>query len=149
MSLAAVAAVSFAYSVLATRNAPTVAFYELPARAWEFAAGGLLAIRPLSSKSPNTRWAIACGFIGMTAIIGTGVMLKGGTGFPGWVALFPVCGTLAAIFAGTNAPRRGISAVLSTVPLQFVGGRSYSWYLWHWPFFVFAARIFPEPCGRW
>jgi peptidoglycan/LPS O-acetylase OafA/YrhL len=141
--LSAVTVPSFAYCVYATRVTPTVAFYELPARAWEFGVGGLLALLPASRSSAATSWAVACGIVGMGVILATGVLVKGGTGFPGWLALLPVAGTLATLFAGAKAPQRGISAVLGAAPLQFVGARSYSWYLWHWPFVVFAGALFP------
>jgi peptidoglycan/LPS O-acetylase OafA/YrhL len=141
--LSAVAALSFTYCVYTTRSAPTVAFYELPARAWEFAAGGLLALLPVSRTTEGTGWAVASGMVGTLVILGTCVLITGGAGFPGWIALFPVIGTLAALFAGANSPRRGISAMLSAPPLQFIGARSYSWYLWHWPFLVFAGVLFP------
>jgi peptidoglycan/LPS O-acetylase OafA/YrhL len=142
--LSAVTALSFMCCVYATRFAPTVAFYELPSRAWEFAAGGLLALLPVSRASVGTRCAVACGIVGIVLILGTAVLVKGGAGFPGWIALFPVAGALATLFAGANAPQRGISAALSAAPLQFVGARSYSWYLWHWPFVVFAGLLFPD-----
>jgi hypothetical protein len=70
-------------------------------------------------------------------------VVKGGAAFPGWIAPLPVAGTLAILFAGARAPQRGVSAVLGAAPLQFVGARSYSWYLWHWPFVVFAGTLFP------
>jgi hypothetical protein len=76
-------------------------------------------------------------------ILGTVLWVKGGSGFPGWIALVPVAGTLLTLFAGVVAPQRGVSAVLRTAPLQFLGARSYSWYLWHWPFVVFAEVLLP------
>jgi peptidoglycan/LPS O-acetylase OafA/YrhL len=142
--LGALAAVSFLCCVYATQRLPTVAFYELPARAWEFAAGGLLALLPVSMTSVATRGAVAIGIVGIALILGTAVVVKGGAGFPGWIALFPVTGALATIFAGAKASQRGISVVLSAAPLQFVGARSYSWYLWHWPFVVFGGVLFPD-----
>jgi peptidoglycan/LPS O-acetylase OafA/YrhL len=141
--LSALIALSFAFCVLATRLAPTVAFYELPARAWEFGAGGLLALISASRPPTQTRWAVACGFVGLTLILAAGMLIRGGAGFPGWIVLVPVAGTLATLFAGAVAPRRGISKVLSAAPLQWVGSRSYAWYLWHWPVIVFAGTLFP------
>jgi hypothetical protein len=141
--LGAVIVASLVFCIYTTRTAPTVAFYELPARAWEFAAGGSLSLLTFSRSPIGTRWPVVCGFLGMAAILGTGSLLKGGAGFPGWIALIPVAGTLATLFAGAKAPRSGIGAVLSVAPLQFVGSRSYSWYLWHWPFVVFAGAVFP------
>jgi hypothetical protein len=76
-------------------------------------------------------------------ILGTGLFLKGSAAFPGSIALIPVAGTLTTLFAGTKAPQRGVSALLSIAPLQFIGARSYSWYLWHWPFVVFAGILYP------
>lgn len=142
--LGALTAASYLFCVAATRLASTVAFYELPARAWEFAAGGLLTFVPLSRAPAAMRRAAAGGIAGMLLIIGTAVVLRGGAGFPGWIALFPVAGTLATLFAGANAPQRGVSAALSAAPLQFLGARSYSWYLWHWPVLVFAGALFSD-----
>jgi peptidoglycan/LPS O-acetylase OafA/YrhL len=143
-ALGTVVVVSFLFCLYATRHAPTVAFYELPARAWEFAAGGLLAVVPASRAAAVSRWAVGCGIVGVGMILGTAALVKGGAGFPGWIAVFPVTGTLAMLFAGAAAPQRGMSVALSAAPLQFLGARSYSWYLWHWPFIVFAGILFPD-----
>jgi peptidoglycan/LPS O-acetylase OafA/YrhL len=143
--LGALAAGSFAWGILAIRTAPTFVFYELPARAWEFAAGGLLAMALAGAPSARARnWGIAGGMAGAAMILGTALWVKGGSEFPGWIALVPVAGTLLALYAGVVAPHRGVSAVLATAPLRFLGARSYSWYLWHWPFVVFAQVLLPE-----
>jgi hypothetical protein len=36
-----------------------------------------------------------------------------------------------------------VSRLLDSRPLQYLGARSYSWYLWHWPFIVLAAAVAP------
>jgi peptidoglycan/LPS O-acetylase OafA/YrhL len=142
-TLGGVTVLSLLCSVYLTPRWPTFAFYELPPRAWEFAAGGLLAILPASSAPVSSGAAAAGGVVGLAIILGTAVLLQGGGGFPGWVALLPVAGTLALLFAGAKTPQRGASKWLSTAPLQFLGARSYSWYLWHWPFLVFTGILFP------
>jgi peptidoglycan/LPS O-acetylase OafA/YrhL len=141
--LSTLTALSFTCCIYATRVAPTIAFYELPARAWEFAAGGILALIPMPKTFGGTRWAVASGIVGIAVILGAGALVKGGAGFPGWIALFPVAGALATLLAGANSPQRGVSMLLSAAPLQFIGSRSYAWYLWHWPFVVFAGALFP------
>ena len=74
--LGALAAVSFACAVLSANIVPTFAFYELPARAWEFAAGGLLAILPMSKTSTPGR-AVMAGIAGIGLILGTAAALHG------------------------------------------------------------------------
>ena len=140
--LGALTAVSFACAVLSTNIVPTFAFYELPARAWEFAAGGLLAIMP-GSKASAPKRAVVVGIAGICLILGTAVALRGGAGFPGWIASLPVAGTLAVLYSCTQAPGRGVSSMLGAAPLRFLGARSYSWYLWHWPFLVYTGVVLP------
>jgi hypothetical protein len=141
--LVALAAASFACAVLSTNIVPTFAFYELPARAWEFAAGGLLAILPMSKTSTPARAAVV-GIAGIGVILGTAAALHGGAGFPGWTASLPVAGTLAVLYSCTQAQGRGVSSMLGAAPLRFLGLRSYSWYLWHWPFVVYTGVVLPD-----
>ena len=141
--LAALTLGSLAACVLATAAAPTFAFYELPARAWEFGVGGLFALKPAGAPRLPPRVWIGLGWLGLAAVLACGYLLSGGPGFPGWAALVPVLGTATALAAGAELPHRGIGALLDSKPLQYVGARSYSWYLWHWPFLVFAVCLLP------
>jgi peptidoglycan/LPS O-acetylase OafA/YrhL len=142
--LCAVAALSFACCIYATQHVQTVAFYELPARAWEFAVGGVLALLSGSQAPVRARWAAALGAAGLTTVFVTCLLLKGGGDFPGWVALFPVGATLALLHAGTLSPRNGVSRILASAPMQYLGSRSYAWYLWHWPFLVGVRTFLPD-----
>jgi peptidoglycan/LPS O-acetylase OafA/YrhL len=141
--LGTVTALSLACCVYATRHAPTFAFYELPARAWEFGAGGLLALVPCAAGRRAGHAARAGGIVGVAVILAVSALLRGGAGFPGWIAGVVVCGTLGILFAGAVSPQYGISRLLSSAPLQFLGARSYSWYLWHWPCVLFAGTLVP------
>jgi len=63
--------------------------------------------------------------------------------FPGYIAVLPVVGTALTLKSGAEQPHRGIGACFEVSPLQKLGGLSYSWYLWHWPFLVFTAALIP------
>ncbi len=136
--------VSLGTGVWFTSHGGTLAFYELPARAWEFGIGGLAVLLPRGTlKMPFGGW-LAFGWLGVLAILGSAHFIPGDTNFPGWIALVPVVGTVAALIAGAEHPSHGIGVVLDSAPLQVLGRLSYSWYLWHWPFLVFSAALLPN-----
>jgi peptidoglycan/LPS O-acetylase OafA/YrhL len=139
-----VTAVSLGVSVWATANGGTFAFYQLPARAWEFGIGGL-AVLPVPGriKMRAGGWLVL-GWLGVGLILGSAYFILPGSGFPGWVAMVPAMGTIAALFAGSELPERGVGTVLNSGPLQLLGKLSYSWYLWHWPFLVLAKALYPN-----
>jgi peptidoglycan/LPS O-acetylase OafA/YrhL len=119
------------------------AFYMLPARAWEFAAGALLAIAvPQLARVPRAL-AVVLGLAGLALIAYAAFTFDGTTVFPGTAALIPVLGTSLAIAAGT-ATTGGVSSLLGTSPMTRLGDLSYSWYLWHWPLIVFAVALWPS-----
>ncbi|MFN8517752.1 MAG: SGNH hydrolase domain-containing protein [Chloroflexia bacterium] len=55
----------------------------------------------------------------------------------------PVAATVAVLMVGAKPLRGGPGVVLNAPPLQLLGRLSYAWYLWHWPFLVFAAEWVP------
>ncbi len=119
------------------------AFYSSLTRAWEFAVGALLALL-LTRLAPLRRGARrAVGLVGAAAVVAAAVLVRDSAPFPGLAAVLPVTGTLLLILAGSHGTE-GVSRLLSTRPLVFIGDLSYSWYLWHWPLIVFAALLFPN-----
>jgi hypothetical protein len=125
---------SLAASLRVTAQAPFVAFYLTPFRAWEFALGGLVALAgPLSLSSAA---AATMGAAGLAAIAISVVAFGPSTPFPGSAALLPVLGATALIAAGTGPGLPRVSRALASTPLFALGQLSYSWYLWHWPLLV-------------
>src|SRR4051794_15888134 len=96
--LAVATAASLAYSVLATAADPLIAYFSTPARAWEFGAGGLLALAAADARRPRARAALS--WVGLAAILLAALAHTARTDFPGWVALLPVLGALAVMRAG-------------------------------------------------
>ncbi|WP_160097053.1 acyltransferase family protein [Rhodococcus sp. T7] len=139
--LALVATVSFALSLDWTRTLPPWAFFSLPARAWELAAGGLVALSVRHWRRLPPVVAAAAGWAGLALIVFACLRLGEKTPYPGTAALLPVLGTVLVIGAGCATPRLGVGRGLSLPPMRAVGQVSYSWYLWHWPVLLLAPIV--------
>src|SRR6185503_12476729 len=140
--LAVTAAASFAVSLAWTDTWPSWAFFALPSRAWELAAGGLVALT-VAAWRQSPRWSAAvAGWGGLALIVASWAQLDESTPYPGTAALLPVLGTALVIGAGCAAPLSGVGRLLSVPAVRAVGRLSYSWYLWHWPVLVLAPAVF-------
>ena len=141
--LALVTVASLAYSVHATATEPGAAYFITPARVWELAAGGLLAVavtgRSTSGGAGGARIGLA--WLGYAAIGLTAIGYSAATPFPGWAALVPVAGAVAVIAAAAPEGRFGPGRVLNRRPVQLLGDWSYSVYLWHWPLIVLLPHV--------
>jgi peptidoglycan/LPS O-acetylase OafA/YrhL len=128
----ALVACSLAYSVYDTRVNPAAAYFVTTTRMWELGIGGLLAMVParFDGRIGRQGWL---GWLGLGAVICSAFTLSGASAFPGWIALLPVGGAAALIAGGGAQARLGPAALTSTAPMVFLGGISYSLYLWHWP----------------
>ena len=138
--LAAIAVLSFAYSIYLTELNSDRAYFVTTTRAWEFAAGGILATagwRAPRRLGPPAFW------LGIAQIVGSALVFGAATPFPGYLAALPVAGAAMVIWADH---RTGLGARLSAArPVQFLGDVSYALYLWHWPLVVLAPRFVGEP----
>ena len=133
---------SLAFAIYDTHRSPAAAYFSTPARAWELGLGALLSlsVRRLA-RFPAVVMA-AIGWLGGAAIIAASVLYSASTRFPGAAALLPTLGAAAIIAAGLrpNQPKFALSRVLSLAPLRYVGDRSYTFYLWHWPVLILVME---------
>jgi peptidoglycan/LPS O-acetylase OafA/YrhL len=134
--LAVVAAASFLHSTALVADGSSTAFYGLASRTWEFALAGLLAIATVRPRRWSAGVATTVAAAGGAAIALTATGYDEATAFPGWAAVPPVLGTLAIVAAGAASRATWPLAVR---PVRWIGGVSYSWYLWHWPAMVLTV----------
>jgi peptidoglycan/LPS O-acetylase OafA/YrhL len=143
--LAGVIVASLAWSVWQTGVSGTAAYFSPLTRAWELATGALLAVAvPVLLRLP-TRLGVTLSVVGLLAIITAALLFDSDTPIPGYAVALPVGGAFLALAGGTIAPSRGSEALLATRPLQWIGKRSYAWYLWHWPLLAIAAARIGHP----
>jgi peptidoglycan/LPS O-acetylase OafA/YrhL len=147
LAMTLLAAVSFGLCLWLTGVAQPWAFFSSPARAWEFAIGGLASQLPAGWIVARLRVAQLGFFTGLLLIVAAATTYGHGTVFPGVAAVVPVIGTalmLACHIPGANT----LQLRLLSLPLmQYLGSRSYSWYLWHWPVLVLVPRLLPQYKG--
>ena len=130
-------------SILITKGHPGAGYYLPYSRFWEISTGALLALAGSRfDKIPNLVRA-AGGWVGIVAIIASAVMFSETTIFPGYAALLPVVATVFVLVAGSA--KFGPISLLSLEPMQSLGARSYSLYLWHWPLLVLLEARFGTP----
>ncbi|TYL45461.1 acyltransferase [Nocardioides sp. BGMRC 2183] len=137
-----VVAASLAWSIYATATNPTAAYFSTLARAWELAAGGLLAVLVWGRRVPASRWlADGLALAGLALIVWGTLNFSGATAFPGTAAAVPVLGAMLLLAAGstTGGAESLMGRLLACPPARIVGDWSYSLYLWHFP--VFRAAV--------
>ncbi|MGM7671429.1 acyltransferase family protein [Microbacterium sp. A93] len=145
-TLGAVFIASLALSFWLTATNPAQAYFVTPTRAWEFAAGGLLAFAPLLAANFNRKIAAAASWVALGLILVPAFIYDASTPFPGWTALIPVAGTVTLIYIGDIATTWSPQYLLRAGVVQLLGDTSYAIYLWHWPLIftypmVFGGRI--------
>lgn len=114
------------------------AFYMMPARFWEFAAGAV-AVYVVRGNKLNGQASSILGVIGLFAILLPVKFYNEQVVFPGLSALPPCIGT--ACILATNG-RGFVSKFISNRIFTFFGKISYSLYLWHWPVVVFTSVFY-------
>ncbi|MBN6037303.1 acyltransferase family protein [Amycolatopsis sp. 195334CR] len=138
--IAIAGAASLAYCVYLTATSKEAAYFVTPVRVWEFAIGALLALCALKIPLLKRERALASA-AGFALILGSAVFFDHASPFPGWLALLPTVGTGLVILGGTRPGDQWHTRVTAARPVQFLGGISYSLYLWHWPLIVLAPFV--------
>jgi peptidoglycan/LPS O-acetylase OafA/YrhL len=135
---------SLAYSIYLTGANQAAAFFVTPTRLWEMGIGAFVAIGANVWPRLNRTTAAILGWAGLAAIAVSALIFAENAFWPGHLALVPTLGTAAVIVAGFASGKAGPAVLLSWRPAVWVGGLSYSLYLWHWPLIICATAYWGE-----
>ncbi|MFN3866409.1 MAG: acyltransferase family protein, partial [Demequina sp.] len=140
VGLGIIAALSFAASLVLAQTDPARSFFVTTTRMWELAIGAAVALALPWCARMSDRLASVMAGLGVAAILASLVVVNDGMAWPGSAAALPVLGTGAVIAAGAGRTDTWAARLLSLKPLVWIGGLSYSLYLWHWPLLIFAEQ---------
>jgi len=141
IGIAMLSVTSLALSIWQTNASQQWAFFGLHTRAWELGLGALLALSWKNiERLPQTLRAVA-GWMGLGGIAASCFVISENVAFPSYAALLPVVASALVLGAGDNT-KYGPQMILRAKPLQFIGARSYSIYLWHWPALVIGEAAY-------
>jgi len=150
----AVVLASLAYSIVSVSGGRADAYFITTTRIWELGAGGLLAA--IGGLALRATWRYAINYLGLAAILASAFILSNETPFPGLSAVPVVAGTVAMILAGSRrhddheielAPSDPWTALSKVGVVRWLGDRSYSLYLWHFPVIVLWPMLLKHPAN--
>lgn len=130
--LAVIGFASLAGSQLMLRVDSSASYFLMPFRVFELAIGAILVFTKgrLYSRRSGSIGTV----LGLALIVASAFALDSKSAFPGIAAIAPCLGAALCIQFGASPA----GAVLRLKPIVRIGLISYSVYLVHWPFLVFA-----------
>tara|TARA_R110001592_G_scaffold363036_1_gene679386 strand:- start:1985 stop:3982 length:1998 start_codon:yes stop_codon:yes gene_type:complete len=139
---------SLGLSLYWAKQSPLLSFYMMPSRGWQFALGASVFLylhntrieRHIGSaffRSDSANQII--GALGLLMILGSTFFLHAELVYPGYFALIPSIGTALLLLAGAGAQPSLVNKSLAGTAFVWLGDRSYSVYLWHWPVLLLGS----------
>ena len=137
---------SLTHWIVVTASNYELGYFSTLSRAWEFAAGGLLALLPGRLPLGQRGRAILL-WAGLGAVVAS-ILLVGPDQSHALIVV-PVIGTATIIVASNAGVPRSARGLVGAAPVQWLGDISYAPYLWHWPVLIFAPLITGVPSESW
>ena len=147
-TIIAVSLASFVYAITSDLSDPAT-YYNPLSRAWELGVGAALAASGATlSKWNRPQVRRALGVVAWVVVIGISFVPNLSLVTPGFGVLASVLAT-ATIIALAQSPSESLHpfARFGVTSLVWVGDRSYSIYLWHWPLLILAPFVVGNHIG--
>lgn len=134
---------SFLTCVALTNTAQEKAFYLLQSRAWEMLLGGLCVLL-VSNFKPSLAARKALEYCGLLLILASVFLIDAAQAWPGYLAVIPTFGAVLVL-----AAKQENSLWSNNRITRWLGTRSYSLYLWHWPLVAGLFYFYQQDNSLW
>jgi len=118
-------------------------FYSPFTRTWEFLFGGLAFLLCQSVKTKRLFAHKAINLLAAMILLSSVFAPESLFKYPSLFLLIPLGSTFMLLFAGSYSINKNRS-IFDNQYLTYIGDRSYSIYLWHWPAIMLSRYIFPD-----
>ena len=143
-----VTVVSFIASVLANSSNSGANYFLTQFRVWELGLGVLAAAHESTMRSVMGRAEKFVAPLMLATLLLLPFARLSDLPWPGVATLAPTLAT--ALFLVTARDRGPVKWISGLWPVQWIGRRSYSLYLWHWPVFVLSSFMFEDAApSKW
>lgn len=136
VALVLAALASFVATIATANINPNAAFFLLHTRAWEMLLGGIVYQLLARASALDARIRMVFNWTGLVMILLSAHLLNANSDWPGLTTLLPTLGAALILLANQK------SFFTSHPVLQWLGTRSYSIYLWHWPIWVLMGHFY-------
>ncbi|MCF6224865.1 MAG: acyltransferase [Xanthomonadales bacterium] len=126
---------SFLLSIFITPLNPSLAFYNLPFRIFQFFLGAMIPLFLFETAIYKRNWpfgSLLLQIVGFSIIVFSIFYFSSEDAFPGWLALWPAVGASLFIVGATMKNKPHFNPMKSKLVVG-IGKISFSLYLWHWP----------------
>lgn len=129
--------ISLYFSTTTTVATKELAYFATHTRMWELALGGicyLFTLKFIHAPRPYIQFSLI--LLGLVFILASSLLYSEKTLFPGYSALLPTFGAALIIIGNSQFQHAKFNT------LHYLGDRSYSIYLWHFPVIIFYKNYF-------